>query len=162
MAVDLTVNNTTHSYPEPGDAPGWGEATTAWAQDVTEVLATLLGSDDLPLTSANILNNQSSSVNVSGLSFDTGSVRAASIDYSIYRVSASTTSGKSESGYIKAVYDNSAAPGSKWALAQGNIVGNAGVTFTITDAGQVQYQSTDIGATTYSGEMQFTAKSLPQ
>lgn len=162
MAVDLTVNNTTHAFPEPGDSPGWGDAVTGWAEDVTVVLDTLLGSNDIALTSANLLNNQASAINVAGLSFNTGAVRAATVVYSIYRISSTNPSGKAESGEIRLVYDNAASSGNKWSLTQGNIVGNAGVIFTITDAGQVQYTSTDIGSTSYSGAMKFRAATLPQ
>lgn len=162
MSVTLTVNNNPHEFPQTGDSPGWGDAVTGWAEDVTTVLDTLLGSSDITLTSATVLNNQSSVVNVAGLSFNTGTVRAAIIEYSIYRVSSTNPSGKAETGTISLVYDNSAGAGNKWSIAHGQIVGNAGIIFSITDAGQVQYTSTDIGSTSYSGVMKFKARTLPQ
>ena len=162
MAKTLIVNNTSYLYPSPGEDPGWGEEATGWAEEVTDVLSSLLGPDDILETTFNVNNNISVDTNVNGLSFNTGTVRSVNIQYSLYRVSDSTPSGNAESGIISLVYDNSAASGFKWTLTQGGISGNAGVTFTITDAGQVQYKSTDIGSINYSGVMKFKAEALQQ
>lgn len=162
MSITLTVNNTPYDYPSPGDEPGWGEAATGWAEEVTDVLNSLLTTDDILQTAFTVNNNVSTDTNVAGLSFNTGSVRAAFVEYSIYRVSDSTPSGTAEAGLMTLIYDNSAAPGSQWTLTISSVTGNAGVTFTITDAGQIQYQSTDIGSTNYSGLMKFTARALQQ
>lgn len=35
MATTLTVNGTDYSFPQPGEAPGWGSAVTNWATAVT-------------------------------------------------------------------------------------------------------------------------------
>lgn len=162
MPVTLTVNNIPFEYPANGDSPGWGQPATDWATEVTNVLGDLVGPTDILQTTFTVLNNQSISQNVLGLSFNTGLVRAAFIDYSIYRTSTANPSGFTEAGSIVATYDNLASAGSKWQLAVGPMVGNAGVTFTITDGGQFQYQSSDINATGYSGTMHFRATTLGQ
>jgi len=161
MARNLIVDNTTYVYPDPGEDPGWGESASDWAEAVTDVLASLLSSGDILETTFNVANNISSPTNVTGLAFNTGTVRSAVITYSIYRVSSTTTSGKAETGTLYIVYDNSASSGNKFLLTQ-EATGNSGVTFDITDAGQFTYISTDIGATSYSGTMRFTAKALGQ
>lgn len=160
MSKTLTVNGTPYSYPTSGDEPGWGESATGWAEEVTDVLDSLLSADDIIRTSFTIANNVTSDTDVVGLNFNTATVRSAVIEYNIYRTSTSTTSGNAESGLMTLVYDNNASSGNKWSLSVGNLAGNAGVTFNITDAGQVQYQSTDIGATGYSGTMIFRSKTL--
>jgi hypothetical protein len=160
MPIDLTVNSITFPYPTAGQSPGWGQAATDWATEVTEVLNELKGPNDIAQTTFNIQNNISTFTNIAGLSFNTGQVRAATIQYSIYRTSTANPSGYSEGGTINIVYDNSAGSGSKWLISAGNIAGNSGVTFTVTDAGQFQYKSTDITAPGYSGVMTFRAKSL--
>lgn len=162
MSKTLTVNNTPYEYPTPGDEPGWGEDATGWAEEVTDVLNDVLGSDDILETTFTIDNNISTPTNVTGLLFSTATVRAAEIDYSVYRRTDSSTSGNAESGKMTLIYDNDAAPGSKWSLVTYGIAGNAGVNFTITDAGQVQYESTNITGTNYSGTMKFRAKALGQ
>lgn len=162
MAKTLTVNNTPYNYPTTGDEPGWGGEATGWAEEVTDVLSSLLGPDDILETTFSVNNNVSSAADVTALTFSTGSVRSAIVEYSVYRVSDSNLSGNAESGIMNMVYDNSASPGSQWSLVISNISGNAGVQFSITDAGQVQYTSTDIGSVNYNGTMKFKARALAQ
>lgn len=162
MSVTLIVNSQPFEYPVAGDEPGWGEAATGWAIEVTEVLGELLGPNDISETSFTFQNNIGVFTDVSGLVFNTGQVRSATINYSIYRTSTGSPSGHAEAGIITMVYDNSAAPGSKWIMIVGNIAGDAGVTFSVTDLGQIQYKSTDIGALGYSGAMHFRAKTTSQ
>lgn len=157
----LVVNNITFNYPDPGSDPGWGGDATDWAKEVTTVLATLLGTNDIIQTSALIANNQTAVTDVSKLFFNPSSSRAANINYSIYRRSDTNTSGIVESGTIYITYDNSASAGNKWVLAHAS-GGSGGVLFNITDAGQVQYKSTDIGSTNYVGQIKFSAKVLDQ
>lgn len=158
MSKTLTVNNTPYSYPTPGDEPGWGSEATGWATGVTNVLADLLGPNDIIETAFNVANNQISVSDVVGLLFNSASVRAAEINYSIFRVSASTLSGKTETGTILLIYDNNVG----WSISQGSILGNAGVIFTVTAGGQIQYTSSDIGSLNYTGTMKFRAKCLQQ
>lgn len=162
MSITLTVNNIPYDYPDSGTPPGWGEGATGWATEVTEVLGELLGPNDIIETTFNIQNNIAVFTNIANLTFNTGQVRGAEIQYSIYRTSTATPSGKAESGTINIVYDNAAGSGSKWNYTVFGITGNSGVTFNLTDAGQFQYKSTDIGALGYSGIMVFTAKSRSQ
>jgi hypothetical protein len=165
MPISLTVNNLPFEYPVPGDSPGWGEGATGWAEEVTLVLNNLQGPNDIIQTSFSnpgFANNVSTPTNVTGLSFNTGQVRAAFIEYSIYRTSTLNPSGNAEAGIMIIVYDNLAASGSKWSLTIGPVNGNSGVSFSITDAGQIQYISTDIGSAGYSATMHFSAKALNQ
>lgn len=157
----LTVANNVFVYPDPGSAPGWGSDATAWAEAVTEVLSTLVSPNDILQTSYVINNNVALDTDINRMFFDPGSVRAANITYSVYRTSTANPSGSVESGTIYLLYDNSASLGSKWQLGQQKI-GNSGVVFSITDAGQVQYTSTDIDSIGYSGEIKFLAKTLDQ
>lgn len=161
MSIPLTINNNTYDYPSPGEDPGWGEPATGWAQAVTDTLNTLVAPDDILSTSYIVNNNVTSATDVNRLFFDPGTVRAANISYSVYRVSTSNPTGKVESGTIYLSFDNAASPGSKWLLGQQKI-GDAEIIFNITDAGQVQYQTTDIGSPGYSGTIKFYAKTLSQ
>lgn len=158
MPKSLIVNNTPFSYPTTGDEPGWGGDATGWAEEVTKVLNNLVGPDDILETSFNIANNQIAATNVTGLVFNAGSVRSANIQYAVYRISDSNPSGFAETGEMHLVYDNN----DGWHLGIGGVVGNSGVVFTITPAGQIQYQSSDIGAINYVGLIKFTAKALQQ
>lgn len=160
MSKLLIVNGTSYEYPDPGEDPNWGQGASDWADAVTTALNSLLGTGDILETTFSIDNNISVLTNVNGLQFDPGTIRAVNIDYSIYRTSDTTPSGNVETGTIYLIYDDSASVGSKWNLSQRVDGPGAGVSFFITDAGQVQYTSTDIGSTGYSGEIHFRAKTL--
>lgn len=160
MPESIVVNSIPIEYPAPGDSPGWGEAATQFAVEVAEVLNDLNNPNDILETTFNVANNVSVFTNISGLSFSTGQVRAASIDFSVNRESDTNPSGNSEIGLMQLVYDDNAAPGSKWLMAIGASSGVSGITFNITDAGQVQYKSSDIGSTNYSGQIRFRAKTI--
>jgi hypothetical protein len=159
MAITLIVNGTSYEYPIPGEDPNWGQGATDWASAVTEALNTLLAPGDILETTFSIDNDISVATNVNGLLFDPGTVRAANIDYAIYRTSTLNPSGNAETGVIHLIYDDSASVGSKWKFSQ-NIDGASGVSLSITDAGQVQYKTTDIGTAGYSGTIKFRAKTL--
>jgi hypothetical protein len=162
MPITLIVQNVPYQYPQASDSPGWGQQATAWAQAVTTVLNDLLGPNDILETSFAVNNNVSSFTNVAGLTFDPGTVRSATIIYSVYRISTDSPSGQSESGIINLTYDNNASSGSKWSLIQYGINGDAGVTFSVLYSGQVQYTSSNMSATGYSGVMHFSARTLSQ
>lgn len=154
----LIINNTPYQYPTAGDEPGWGNDAAGWAEGVTNVLADLLGPNDILETAFNVANNQLAFADVTGLIFSAASVRAAEINYSVFRVSTANPSGFTETGLIQLIYDNNFG----WSINQGDLLGNSGVTFQITPAGQIQYKSTDIGALNYIGTMKYRAKTLAQ
>lgn len=158
MAKTLTINSIPYQYPTSGDEPGWGGPATDWASAVTDVLNNLLGPNDILQTSFDVANNQTSFANITGLVFDAASVRKASVDYAVSRLSEDNPSGFTEGGTIEIVYDNNAG----WSHAIGGVVGNAGIYFFVTSLGQVQYKTTDIGDDSYVGVITFTAKCLNQ
>lgn len=109
-------------------------------------------------TSFAVVNNQSSAANVTGLVFDSADVHAAFIDYRIRRV---TTGGGAtelvEAGQLTAIYR----PSTGWELSIGPSSGDdAGLVFTITSIGQVQYTSTNITGTPSVSEMKFKARCI--
>lgn len=159
--ISLTINNITFEYPAPGADPGWGEDATGWAEAVTEAINSLLGVGDILETTFNVGNDVSVAEEVTGLAFNTSTVRAATIDYSIYRTSDANPSGNAETGSITIVFDDNAPATEKWIMVQ-KADGDAGVEFFISDAGQFSYTSTDIDSTNYSGILKFKARTLAQ
>lgn len=152
--VTVVINNNSYQYPTAGDDPGWGGQASDAFVEVTEVLNSLIGPNDILQTNFNIANNQTSVADVTGLIFNGAQVRKATINYSVSRLSATNPSGKTEGGTIVLVYDGAA--GTPWSIGQGLIVGNSGVNFSVTNSGQIQYTSTDIGSSGYSGVMSFS------
>ena len=160
MAKTLTVNGIPFQYPTAGDEPGWGGEATDWASEVTDVLTDIVGPDDYLETTFNLAES-ATNADVTGLTFNISTVRSSIIIYYVTMTSDENPSGYVEAGQIQIVYDSGA---SSWSIAQGNIVGNALVTFSITAAGQVQYTATALpgGSTNYSGIMKFSASSSQQ
>lgn len=160
MSRPLIVNNKTFNYPDPGEDPSWGTDASDWASEVTDVLNTILAPGDILTTTFDINNNVSVPLQIQGLAFDSSLSRSAKIQYSVYRTSLDNPSGNAESGEIDIIYDNLAAPGSKWQMTQ-NKNGESGIVLTISDLGQFSYTSSniDLGAGGYSGIMKFSAKS---
>lgn len=60
------------------------------------------------------------------------------------------------------VYKNGGPVGDKWSLAQTVSGDDTGVTFVVTDAGQIKYTSDDLSGTNYLGQIRFYAKSITQ
>lgn len=147
MAKILTVNGVPYTYADQGENPPWGTGNSDWAQAVTNLLATLSGTGDINTTTFTVADNQSSAANVTGLSFFAATIRAAIISYSVYR-----NSSNYETGEIFVIYD-----GSDWDISIDK-VGDAGVVFSITASGQVQYVSSSAAA----GTMTFSAKTFAQ
>jgi hypothetical protein len=151
MAKSLQIGSETYNYPEPGDNPGWGEGATDWAEAVTDQLSTLSGANDILTTTSAILDNQSSAQNIQGLLFSSAAVKSFEVTYVVERSDGSTTI--VETGSMRGVYN-----GTAWEFGV-NAVGDAGMDYSITAAGQVQYYSTSVGGT-YTGSIKFNAKTI--
>ena len=161
MAIELTINGLTYSFPANRDSPGWGTEVTEWAQAVSDALGSVVGTGDIVQTAFGLNNNQSSPSNVTGLSFDSAQIRGAIVDYSIYRVTNGVGATELvEAGTLYASYKSTAAV---WEMAQVGVgAGTTGVTLSITNTGQVQYTSTNLSGGNYVGTMHFRARSLTQ
>jgi hypothetical protein len=159
VSVSLTVQGVTYNLPENNDET-WGVDTTNWMIAMTEALATVTITGDLAPPSGSafaVQNNTSSATNITDLVFDSSETRAATIEYSVYRVKGSTE--LAEVGTLRIVYKTNA---STWFIDRTYTGDDAGCVFTITSGGQVQYTSSNIAtAGAYSGIMKWRARSLP-
>lgn len=160
MSTDLTVNNNIFAYPTPGDDPGWGEGASGWAEEVTSVLGSVVGPDDIIETTFNIGNNVSSAQDVVGLTFNPTTVRGVSVEYTIYRISSTTE--LAEKGTLQLIFKNDAPTNTKWTIGRSFFGDDSGLNLTMTDGGQVQYTSTNVSGTGYTGVIHFEASSLLQ
>lgn len=159
MSIELTIAGTTFDYPTSGEDPNWGEQASAWSLAVTQALNTLLAPGDILQTTFTIENDISVPKNVNGLLFDSGTVRAANVSYTVYRTSTSEPSGFAETGVLYLIFDDSAAVGQKWKMTQ-QANGTSGVSLTIGDNGQIQYISSAMDTAGYMGTICFSARVL--
>lgn len=237
MPTDITVNGITFAYPSPGQDPSWGQPATDLIVQMAQVINDLQGVDDIPEQSNNIANNQTTPENIVKLVFNPSTVRAASVNYSIYRINTQTfvpadvntgtntitmtghvfvdgqgvvltstgtlpaglasntqyyivnaaantfqlsltingtpiditTQGTgthtimielAEAGKFELVFKNNAPTNTKWKVGITSYGDDAGVTFSLSDSGQMSYTSTNINGNTYVGLMKFQASTL--
>lgn len=153
MAITLTINNIPFEYPEPGEQSPWGQGATDWATEVTNVLDSLKGSSDILETSAIVENNVSSPKDITGLAFSSTVVRSFTVTGNIYRISGTTE--YVEEFELSGMHTTSGG----WVLSQTGM-GDAEVLFSITPAGQIQYISSNLTSTPYSGIFKFRGIAL--
>ncbi len=152
MSVTLTVNGIPFEYPTQGTPAPWGEEASGWAEQVTIVLNSLKGVADILETGSDILNNMTTPVNLADMRFDGAIVRRFDVTGVITR---------NFNGDV--VYETFEITGlrkaSDWDLI---ITGSSdsGVRFSITTDGQIQYTSSALSVTGYSGLCKFKAVSI--
>jgi hypothetical protein len=100
--------------------------------------------------SFNLANNQSSASDVTGMVFNGASIRSLEISYSIYRNTSSSE--LMERGTLLLAYKPVA---DTWSIVNTFAFDDAGITFTITNAGQVQYTSSNMSGTGYVGNVKY-------
>jgi len=155
----VTLQGTTYKVPKADANPPWGEELNAYLLALAAAFSTVAGPADIQETAATVTNNQVVAADIVGLTFDPAVVRGAFIDYVIYR-STSTTVAK-EAGELILLFDAAASMGSKWQFTRESN-GDAGVTLTVTDGGQIQFTSTALSGTGYTAKMIFRARGILQ
>lgn len=155
MTVPLIVQGVTYNYPVTEDI-AWGEEATAWAVAMTDAVNIAVVDGDVgPTTQVNI-QNTGVFTNVTNLILDGSSVRAALIDYSVYRVKGSTE--VIQTGTLRAVYKTN---GGFWEMSN-LFTGRSDTDFRIQTTGQIQYFASIIGTPgTYTGSMRYRVRVLP-
>lgn len=151
MSVTLIVNNVPFEYPEQGEQQPWGESATNWANEVTKVLSSIKGPNDLSETAASVNAQQVGAETVQGMFFDSTVVRSFVVTGNITRTT--DLEKKYEEFQLTGLYNDDIGD---WTLQQESL-GNAGVTFSITTSGQIQYTAIALAGNqaTYSGLIKF-------
>lgn len=152
----IQIGNQTFELPIQGANPSWAEELSAIIRALAEISQIVVGANDILPSTATILNNQTN-VNFGSVLFDTAEVLSFRMVIFIVRQH-NPGSGLivlTQSGTVEANYD-----GSNWKLQQ-EYVGDAGVRFSITAGGVVQYSSTDLTGH-ITGSARYTAKTLDE
>lgn len=155
----ITIAGTPIEFPNTGNSPIWSDAVIQFAQAVELALSGLIGPGDIgkhyfPLTSG---QNPVSNLTVVGLFFDPLVVRSAFVRYYVYRTTTATK--VAEAGTMTMVYNPDNSAGSKWEVSR-QFIGDAEVTLTMLDSGQVQITTTAIAGSNHSGTVGFVAQVL--
>lgn len=157
---NLTVNNNTYAYPDPGTEAGWGSDATGWAEDVTAALDSLAGTGTINETQA-IIELTATDQDIAGLAFNSSVVQAATVAYRISRV---TTGGGAEqlteAGTLEIVYDPA---NSQWVMTR-TFTNAADVRVSMdisgNTTGQVIYSSLALTGSNYNGIIRFKTVSI--
>lgn len=150
MPKTLIVGNDSFEYPVEGDNPGYGESATAWAEAVSRALLTVQQPNDVPVTTAAIINNVTVPTPILGFTFDTSEVIAINGEYIVKRRTDSQN--LVQNGVIQGNFN-----GQNWNITHES-TSDAGITFDITASGQIVYTTTDVSGSNYVGEIIFKAK----
>lgn len=97
-----------------------------------------------------IANNQAAAAVVAGLSFNSVTEKAASMLFSLVRRTDTPAEQFNEVGEIRIIHD---AENSLWKIDWSSSFDDAGVTFSITAGGQIEYVSTNLAGASYAGEL---------
>lgn len=155
MSTTITIQGNIIEFPTSADSPNWASAIVDFAQAVEDALSGLAGTYDVAPQVYTISSDINSATDVPLLSFPTANVRGAFIRYALYRTSNTTT--EVECGNLEVVYNTGAG---SWQISRDAVGTNSTVTFTITNTGQVQFESTAIGGTYSTGKLTYSAQAM--
>ena len=156
MSKTVIIGSQEFELPVQGDNPDFATQLTDFFVAVADALASVQGANDILLSTATISNNVIVPTSIPGFSFSTASVRAIESTYLVERFTSSPVQKFVESGTIIGNYD-----GSSWTIAS-NFVGDAGITFSISASGQMQYTSSNITGSGYVSTIKFSAKTISE
>jgi len=154
MSKNVTVGNQDFEIPEAGANPGYAEELTDFFVAVADSLASIVGPNDIALTTAVINNNVMTPTPIPGFSFSTASVRAINAEFLVERFTTSPVQSFVESGKIEGNFD-----GSNWTITI-QTEGDAQIDFDIQPSGQIVYTTSNIVGLGYSGSVRFRAKTV--
>lgn len=157
MSIPITIQGTIINFPSSGESPNWSQPIIDFAKATEAALNSFVGPFDIPPQIYIMTSNANSNVDLPNLSFPTANVQGAVINYSVFRNTTAETI--TETGSLLVNYNSTAGVGLKWEISR-EYIGNANVTFNITDVGQVQFSSTLIAGSGHNGNITYQAKAI--
>lgn len=158
----ITIAGTPIEFPNSSSSPNWAEGVISFAEAVESALTSAVGPYDVPPQVVTIdAYNPGVNVDIAALNFPVSNVRAAFIRYSVFRTASGPSTTAYEAGTMILVYNPNGSTNNKWEVVR-NYVGDASITFSVTDTGQVRFTTTQIGSTGHTGKLSFVAQALQQ
>lgn len=156
----LTIAGTIIDFPESAQSPNWAPAVIQFAKSVEDALSVVVGSFDVGFQTLNIdAYNPGINVNIQNLSFSTAEVRSFQVVYSVFRTASSPSETAYETGILNAVYNPNNPVNNKWEVTTEK-TGDGKIKLTVTDSGQVQFTTEQIGTINHTGTLSFKATAL--
>ena len=156
MPKVLTIGNESFDIPNEGENGNYGESISDYLEAVSTALATVQQRNDIPITTAAILNNIAAPAPVAGFSFDTAEVISINCEFIVTRTTDVPAVSLVSNGFIQGNFN-----GTAWNITVESI-NDAGVSFDITSGGQITYTSSNLTGSNYSGSILFKAKVFNQ
>lgn len=103
MSIKITIGSTVINFPSSGTDANWAEAMDEFATAVTEQLAGVGLTYDVPPQVEELIESGTNPIPLAN--FPNVSVRGFTLTYSAYRVASSPTVSKTQTGTVIGVYD---------------------------------------------------------
>ena len=160
----ITIKGTPITIPASGSSPNWSPAIIEAFQAIADAVNSFTGTFDVaPQTIAIDPYNPGINIDIDNLIFPPADVRAATIFYTIYRKT--DNSGPpdgvelAETGTLEMVYNNSRPSTQKWEVGRMG-EGDANVTFTVTDLGQIRITTETLPGINHTGILSYRALAI--
>ena len=157
MSVKITINGTVITLPSSGASPNWSPAIIEAFKQIEQALNSVSGQFDVPQQTMSITAFPSATATIDNLSFPTSRVRAATIFYSVYRQTDAIE--VSEAGTLEICYNDSRPNNEKWEIVRTG-EGDASISFSISDSGQVSFTTSPVSGTTTEATLAYRAISV--
>jgi hypothetical protein len=160
----ITIKGTPIQFPDSGASPNWAPAVIESVEALADAVNSVTATYDVPPQVQNIdANNNSNNVNVNNLNFPASDVRAATVYYSVNRVTGNSGPPDAEevveAGTLEINYKASRPNGTKWELIRTG-GGDGKINFNITDLGQIQFSTQPLTGINHTGIISYRALSI--
>lgn len=156
----IQIQGTVIEFPNSAASPNWAPALVQFAEAVELALSGVVGEFDVSPQAFDLSAfNPGTDIDIPNLNFPTSQVRSSFISYAIFRSTDDVS--VAETGDVAVLYNPANPTGNKWEISP-IVLGDASITLSMTDVGQVQISLASISGANYSGIMTYSAKSLKQ
>lgn len=160
MSIPIVINGTIIQFPSSGQAPNYASALIQFAQAVAAALNLVVGPFDVPPQTFVMTSNANTNVILPNLTFPPSNVQGAIISYSVFRqTTGSGATTASETGQLIVNYNPTFPTNEKWSITR-EYVGNAFVTFSISDVGQLEFSSSLLPGLDHTGTIVYQATAI--
>lgn len=150
----VNIRGTTINFPDSGESPNWAPAIIQFAETTADAINSVVSTYDVSPASFNLDAFNGSGADITDLTFSPTTVVSAQIYYAVYRKRDAVE--LSESGNIELVYNFTSSP--KWQVTQDG-EGDAKITFSVADGGQVSFVTEAIpGTGSHTGKIVYRAQ----
>lgn len=157
----IIIKGTPIQLPDSAASPNWSPAIIEAFQAIADAVNAVTATYDVAPQVQNIdANNSSTNVDINNLTFPSADVRAATVYYSVYR--ATEDSGPpdgqevAEAGTVEIVFNDANPITQKWEIVR-MFEGDASITFSVTDLGQIQFSTSPLTGTNHTGIVTYRA-----